>query len=244
MDRSVIQNAKVFRDVDELARAAAEESLRIADVAVSERDRCSIALAGGQTPAPLYALWSEQYQERMPWDRIHLFWSDERYVPPEDESSNYRMARENLIARVAIPPGNIHPMPTYFDEPDEAAHAYEATLRKFFGTEPPSFDLQLLGAGPEGHTASLFPGSPALQEQVRWVVAVRAPVEPPLRLSLTLPVLNQARNTFFIATGARKREIMRAVREESDSAASRYPVGMIRPAGRAVWFLDQAANGA
>ncbi len=243
MDRPVIRNANVFREVDELTRAAAEESLRIADVAVAERGRCSIALAGGHTPAPLYALWSEQYQERMPWDRIHLFWGDERYVPPEDESSNYRMTRESLIARVTIPPGNIHPMPTYFDTADEAARAYEATLRKFFGSEPPSFDLQLLGVGAEGHTASLFPNSPALQEKVRWVVAILAPVEPPLRLSLTLPVLNQARNTFFIATGARKREIIQALREEPDSEGSRYPVGMIQPGGRAVWFLDEAAAG-
>jgi 6-phosphogluconolactonase len=135
-------------------------------------------------------------------------------------------------------------MPTNLPSAEAAARHYEAALREFFGSEPPAFDLEFLGIGPEGHTASLFPDSPALKETNRWVVAVEAPAQPPLRLSLTLPVLNEAHNIFFIADGEGKREIVRALREEPSSQPSRFPAGRIEPRnGRLVWFLDKAASG-
>lgn len=238
-------DTRVFPDLDALSRAALEELLRIMQEAVRERGRFAIALAGGRTPASLYALWADakNHGAPTPWDRVHLFWSDERYVGHDDPRSNYGIAWKALVARAPIPQANVHPMPTGAAQPTEAAQAYEAELRKFFGAAPPAFDLQLLGLGIEGHTASLFPGSPALEEQRRWVAAVEAPAEPPQRLTLTPVVLNQGRNTFFLVAGREKREIVAALRRESESQPSPYPAARIRPAGRVLWFLDEAAGG-
>ena len=240
-------DARVFPDISALSRAALDELLRIMGDAVRQRGRFAIALSGGRTPEKLYRLWaeSERQNARTPWDKVDLFWGDERYVPKDDPLSNYRMTREALIAHVPIPPANVHrvPGPEDFGTPQAAAEAYEADLRKFFGSAPPVLDLQLLGLGVEGHTASLFPGSPALEEQTRWVMAVEAPAKPPQRLTLTPVVLNQARNTFFLVSGEDKREIIRALRTEPAKAPSGYPAGRIRPAGGVVWYLDRAAMG-
>jgi 6-phosphogluconolactonase len=236
---------RVFPDIDSLSRGALEELLRVMQDAIKQRGRFAIALAGGHTPAKLYTLWSqaENYGVQTPWDRVHLFWGDERYVPQDDPLSNYRMTRETLIEHVAIPTANVHPVPTNLPTPEKAAEAYEAELRGFFGSDAPAFDLQLLGLGVEGHTASLFPDSPALEERKRWVLAIEAPVKPPRRLTLTPVVLNEGRNTFFLVAGADKREILTALRSEPESKASQFPAARIRPAGRTLWFLDQAAGG-
>lgn len=236
-------DAKVFPDLDALNRAALEDLLRVLDDAVAKRGRFAIALSGGHTPAKLYALWADQYRDKTPWDRVHLFWGDERFVPQNDPLSNYRMTQETLISRVPIPAANVHPVPTNLSRPQDAAEAYEVELRKFFGSAPPEFDVQLLGLGVEGHTASLFPDSPALDEKQHWVAAVRAPAQPPNRLTFTPVVLNRGRNTFFLVAGADKREILSAIRNEPESVPSKYPAGRIRPTGRLVWFLDQAAAG-
>lgn len=240
-------NTRVFPDIDALNRAALEELLRIMADAVRQRGRFAIALSGGRTPEKLYRLWAESDMQnaRTPWDKVHLFWGDERYVGKDDALSNYRMTREALIARVPIPAGNVHRVPGPGDAPtpEAAAQLYEADLRKYFGSAPPAFDLQLLGLGVEGHTASLFPGSPALEEKTRWVMAVEAPAKPPQRLTLTPMVLNQARNTFFLVAGEDKREIIRALRSEPEGRPSQYPAGKIRPAGGVVWYLDNAAMG-
>ncbi len=186
---------------------------------------------------------------RTPWERVHLFWGDERYVPHDDPASNYRMARESLIAHVPIPAENVHPMPTDLPQPEKAAEAYEAELRRFFGTGAPGFDLQLLGLGVEGHTASLFPGSPALEEKERWVAAVVAPAKPPQRLTLTLPVLNQGRNTLFLVTGADKRPIVAALRGRihrelpSGQGSTRRAGGLVsRQRGSRVEPVDQTGG--
>jgi len=240
-------DARVFSDIDALSRAALDELLRIMGDAVAQRGRFAIALSGGRTPEKLYRLWaeSERQNARTPWDKVHLFWGDERYVRKDDPLSNYRMTREALIAHVPIPPANVHrvPGPEEFATPEAAAEAYEADLRKFFGSAPPFLDLQLLGLGVEGHTASLFPGSPALEEKTRWVMAVEAPAKPPQRLTMTPVVLNQARNTQFLVAGEDKREIIRALRTKPETVPSRYPAGRIRPAGGVVWYLDRAAMG-
>jgi 6-phosphogluconolactonase len=236
---------RIFPDRDALSRAALDELLRIVSDAVKERGRFAIALAGGHTPAKLYQMWAQPEKRgmRTPWERVHLFWGDERYVPHNDPASNYRMAGENLIAHVPIPAENVHSMPTDLPQPEKAAEAYEAELRRFFGTAAPAFDLQLLGLGVEGHTASLFPGSPALEEKKRWAVAVVAPAKPPQRLTLTLPVLNRARNTFFLVTGADKRQIISALRSQSTESSTVYPVARVQPDGPVVWFLDKEAAG-
>ncbi|HXQ26726.1 MAG TPA: 6-phosphogluconolactonase [Candidatus Acidoferrales bacterium] len=240
-------DTRVFPDLEALSRGALDELLRTMGDAVRERGRFTIALAGGRTPAKLYELWvqAEARGARTPWDSVHLFWGDERFVPHDDLLSNYRMAREALIAHVPIPAANVHPMPgsKQFATPEEAAEAYESDLRKFFGSAAPVFDLQLLGLGVEGHTASLFPGSPALEEKKRWVAAVEAPAKPSQRLTLTPVVLNQGRNTFFLVSGRDKKEIIGALRSEPDSRPSQYPAGRIKPAGRVTWFLDEAARG-
>jgi len=238
-------DTRVFQDGDALSRAALDELLRIVSDAVRERGRCAISLAGGHTPAKLYQMWAQPEKRgiRTPWERVYFFWGDERYVPHDDPASNYRMARESLIAHAPIPAENVRAMPTDLPQPENAAEAYEAELRRFFGAAPPAFDLQLLGLGVEGHTASLFPGSAALQEKERWVVAVAAPAKPSQRLTLTLPVLNQARNTFFLVTGADKRAIITALRGDSTQGYSPYPAARVQPMGPVVWFLDEAAAG-
>jgi 6-phosphogluconolactonase len=237
-------NAKVFPDLDSLSRAAIDETLAIIRDAVAQRGRFAIALAGGHTPAKMYELWAASpYRNETPWDHVHLFWGDERYVPHDDPLSNFRMTRETLISRVPIPPANVHPMPTLPGPPEKSAEAYEQELRKFFGAAPPEFDLQLLGLGQEGHVASLFPGAPALEEKQRWVMAVEAPAKPPQRLTLTPVVLNRGRNTFFLVAGKDKTEIISALRNEPDSKPSQYPAARLQPAGRVLWLLDQAAAG-
>lgn len=236
---------RVFPDIDALSRGALEELLRVMQDAIKQRGRFAITLSGGHTPAKLYTLWAhaENYGVETPWDRVHLFWGDERYVPQDDPLNNYRMTRETLIEHVAIPAANVHPVPTNLPTPEKVAEAYETELRRFFGGNAPAFDLQLLGLGVEGHTASIFPDSPALEEKQRWVMAVEAPAKPARRLTMTPVVLNEARNTFFLVAGADKRRILAALRSEPESKASQYPAALIRPAGRTLWFLDQAAGG-
>jgi 6-phosphogluconolactonase len=175
-----------------------------------------------------------------PWPRVHWFWGDERFVPQDDPDSNYRMARDALLSRVPIPSGNIHPIPTEGLSAEEAAAAYEATLKEFYGADVlapdrPLFDVTLLGFGENGHTASLFPGQ-ALQEKRRWAVAVGgADAEP--RITLTYPVLDSSRDVAFLATGAGKRDVVARARA-GDRA---LPAALVRPIGRLHWFTDRAA---
>jgi 6-phosphogluconolactonase len=238
-------DTRVFPDLDALSRGALEELLRVMRDAIQERGRFVVALAGGNTPAKMYALWAAagNYGVNTPWEKVHLFWGDERYVPTDSPLSNYRMARETLIERTPIPAAHVHPMPTDFPNPETAAEAYEAEMRKFFGGAAPAFDVQLLGLGVEGHVASLFPGSPALDEKQKWAVAVEVPAKPQQRLTLTPAVLNQGRHTFFLVAGQNKREIVASLRAEPATRPSQYPAGIIRPAGPSIWFLDKAAEG-
>jgi 6-phosphogluconolactonase len=183
---------RVFVDVNELSLRAGEGMVRTINEFVKTNGTFSLVLSGGSTPRILYRMLSRQFLDQIPWTKVHVFWGDERYVPHDDSQSNYRMARETLPDHVPCPVGNVHPMPTHFSDPDAAARDYEKTLKSYFPENLPGFDLVLLGLGEEGHTASLFPRSPALEETSRWVVAVKAPVEPPLHLTLTLPALAHA----------------------------------------------------
>lgn len=234
-------DVRVFPDADALSQRAAESAVSIIDDAVRRAGRCSLVLSGGSTPRTFYGLLASQFRDRIPWTHVHLFWGDERYVPPGDSRSNYRMVKEALLDRVPCPATNIHPMPTRFSAPDAAARDYEATLRSYFAGAAPRFDLVLLGIGAEGHTASLFPGSAALKENTRWVVAVTVPAEPPQRLTLTLPVLTQSANTCFLVTGSNKSAALRHVLAPT-ADPDVYPAAGVRPAhGALTWWVDREA---
>lgn len=239
-------DTRIFPNIDALSRAALEQLLSDLREGMQQRGRGTIALSGGHTPEKMYALWAatEKYRNETDWNRVHLFWGDERYVPQDDPLSNYRMTSEALLAHVPIPAANVHAAPTNLPTPEKAAEVYDQDLRKFFGSAAPAFDVTLLGLGPEGHTASLFPDSAALEEKSRWVVPVQVAAVPPNRLTFTLPVLNSSRNTYFLVAGENKRPILSALRAEPETRPSAYPAGRIRPTdGRVLWFLDQAAAG-
>lgn len=234
-------DVRVFADVNELSLRAAEASVRTINQSVQTNGRSSLVLAGGRTPRTLYHMLSSQFRDQIPWTKVHVFWGDERYLPPDDPKSNYRMARETLLDHVSCPAGNVHPMPTHLPDPDVAARDYEKTLRTYFSEGWPRFDLVLLGLGDEGHTASLFPGSPALEETKRWVVAVKAPAEPPLRLTLTLPALTRAANVYFLVTGSNKAQALHHIVNESPDPKN-YPASGVRLAeGAVIWWVDRDA---
>jgi 6-phosphogluconolactonase len=243
MDKLLNAEARVFRDLESLSQAVAEVSAGAATAAAKARGRALICLSGGHTPSRMYKLWATEYREKLPWAKLHFFWGDERFVAADDPKSNFRMAKLNLLERVPVPEENIHPIPTNCACADDAAQTYERTLRGFFGESGATFDVLFLGMGEEGHTASLFPGSPALAEQRRWVVGVRAPASPPIRVSLTSPVLGRARETYFLVAGADKSGIISALRKNPAGAAKEFPVAMLKSEGKVIWFLDRAANG-
>ena len=224
-----------------LAEDAADLFVRIAADAITERGRFMVALAGGATPRGLYArLAAEPFRARMDWHRTWVFFGDERCVPPTDAESNYRMARETLLAHVPVPPGQIFRIDGEAADAARAAEEYERRLRAAFEPGLVRFDLILLGMGLDGHVASLFPGSPALDEKDRLVIAVetRAAVVAK-RITLTPPVLNAARRVLFLIAGAEK---ARSVADVLRNPASSLPGARVRPTeGVVTWLLDRAA---
>jgi 6-phosphogluconolactonase len=228
----------------ELFAAAAEEVVRSANEAVAQRGRFTIVLAGGSTPKSLYNLLATNARTALPWDRMFFFWGDERHVPPTDPDSNYRMADETMLSKIPVAAGNVFRMKS--ENPDAAAvaEAFEQTLRKFFQLETgqvPTFDLILLGMGPDGHTASLFPGTTALQEKSRLVVANWVEKMKTYRITLTLPVLNAARCVTFLVSGTDKAPALHAVLEE-DVPGDQYPAKLVKPNdGKQIWLIDRAA---
>jgi 6-phosphogluconolactonase len=233
---------RVFDDVPALMRATADEIARAARQAVDERGRFTWALGGGSTPRAVYQLLaSDAYRERLPWNAIHFFWGDERHVPPDHPDSNFRMAREAMLDAVPVPPGNIHRVPAEEPDAQRAAAEYEATLRSFFALaqgEWPRFDLILLGLGQEGHTASLFPGSAAIHERERLVVAPWVEAQKTFRVTLTPPVLNHARCAMFLVSGEEKAEALHAVLE-GPREPDLYPAQIVE--GNRLWMVDRAA---
>ncbi len=228
-----------FADLDALSRAAVEDLAAIAREAVSARGACHVALSGGSTPKRLFQLLASLGRDALPWDQIVLWWGDERAVGPEHADSNYRMARETLIDPLALT--RVHRIEAE-RPPTEAAAAYEAALVAALG-EPPVLDLVWLGMGPDGHTASLFPGSVALTEGRRFVVA--NPVDSPLtkgpttRITLTAPAINAAHHVRFLVAGADKAETLAAVIAGPRRPAT-YPSQMIS-SHDLVWFVDETA---
>jgi 6-phosphogluconolactonase len=237
-----MNRVQVLSSAEELARAASWYVQERVLQAARKRDQVLLVLSGGSTPLPVY---ERLVKLALPWPRIHLFWGDERCVPPEDEQSNYGNARRALLGKVPIPEDHVHRIQVELG-PEEAAEAYEDELRKFFGADPPVMDLVLLGVGPDGHTASLFPGGPELAEDQRWVVHSQPPpgTEPALpRVTLTPPIINQARAVLFLVAGKDKRPVVSSILRVLGNG-SELPAGMVRPRGELAWFLDhQAAPG-
>jgi len=235
---------EIHASPEELAQAAAALFAERASAAVSARGRFSAALSGGRTPAAYYALLAKPpFASQIPWERVHLFWGDERCVPPDHGDSNYRLARERLIDHVPVPPANVHRIHGEMD-PVEAAARYEGELREFFGQhgQPcPAFDAVFLGLGEDGHTASLFPGSPAIRESVRQVSAQYVDAQKGWRITLTPPAINAARLVVFIAAGKSKAAVLRDVLEGPFLPEVR-PAQAVRPLrGELRWLLDRDA---
>ncbi len=238
---------RIYPDTESLARAAAAHFVSLAGQAVASEGRFTVALSGGSTPRPTYAqLATSELSAQVDWPGVHVFWGDERCVPPDNPDSNYGMARKTLLDHVPIPVQNIHRIRGEL-EPEEAAAEYELTLREFFSPAPENpaatFDLVLLGLGADGHTASLFPSAAELEEQPRWVVAHYVDKARAWRVTLTPTAINAATQVTFIVSGAGKAETMRRVLS-GPHQPDLLPAQIIRPAmGSLLWLVDAAAAG-
>ena len=239
---STTRTIEVLASATDLFHAAAEEFVRTGRAAIGAQGRFSVALSGGSTPKALYSLLAGNYAS-FPWNRTFLFFGDERHVPPTDTESNYRMVHESLLTKITIPSENVFRVPAEIPDADAAASEYEAQLRKFFDLkrgEFPRFDLILLGLGPDGHTASLFPDSKALEETSRLVVANWVAKFNTHRITFTFPVLNQAADVMFMASGADKADMVHQVLETKPTPP--FPSQRVQPSnGKLLWMLDEAA---
>jgi 6-phosphogluconolactonase len=228
----------VYRSLEELSAAAAREFAAKAEEAIEERGRFAVVLAGGSTPETMYGILARDYIDRIDWSKVYVFFGDERSVPPHHEDSNLKMASEVLLDHVPV--GNVHRIRGELP-PEEAAEAYEEELRAFFRTEDvPRFDLILLGIGADGHTASLFPETPALEVHDRWVVANLVPRLNTTRITLTVPVINAARAVIFLVAGEDKAEAFKEILEGYTDPRA-YPAKLIQPPGGPQWMVDRSA---
>ena len=236
----------VAESADALNTVVAEQFVRLTTAATRERGRCAVALSGGSTPKAVYRLLAtEPFRSQARWDQIHFFWGDERHVPPDHVDSNYRMAMDAMLSNVPVTASQIHRMHGDLADAERAAQEYEDEIREFFGRDRlPVFDLIHLGLGTDGHTASLFPGTAALDARRRVCVANWVPRFESYRITLTLPVLDAARAVVFIVTGADKASIVRRVLQDG-AAAAPLPAQLVQPTdGELCWMLDRAAAGA
>lgn len=237
---------RIFADSEAVSRAAAEEFVRSAGAAIAARGQFTVALSGGSTPKRLYQLLAEPpYRSQVDWSKIEFFWGDERSVPPDHNDSNYHTAQEAMLRKLPVSAEKVHRMEAERADRDAAARDYEAVLARVFkvtpGGKPPAFDLILLGMGPDGHTASLFPHTKGLKETGRWVIVNYVPKFATDRVTLTAPVLNQAREVLFLIAGTDKADSLHQVLEGPPNS-DLYPSQLIHPTGgQLVWFLDQAA---
>jgi 6-phosphogluconolactonase len=233
---------EVLPTAADLFHAAAEEFISVGRSAIGAQGRFTVALSGGSTPKALYSLLATNYAT-FPWNRVFLFFGDERHVPPTDPESNYRMVNEALLTKITIPSENVFRVPGENPDALAAAADYEAQLRRFFALKPsefPRFDLILLGVGPDGHTASLFPDSEALEEKTRLVVANWVAKFNTHRITFTFPVLNDANEVMFMATGTDKADMLHQILEGKNTPP--LPSQRVQPSeGKLLWMLDEAA---
>lgn len=234
---------KILADASALFRAAADEFTTLASEAVRENGRFTVALSGGSTPRSLFSLLATEYESAVPWKQILFFWGDERHVPPDSPESNYKMANDAMLSKVPVPSENVFRIPAENPDANSAAQAYEQVLKKVFQLAPgafPRFDLTLLGLGPDGHTASLFPGSAGLAENHSLVIANWIEKFNTYRITFTFPVLNNSKCVMFLASGADKAPMLRDVLEGHPKPP--YPSQLVDPLnGRLLWMVDQAA---
>lgn len=235
---------QVFSDPQELAHAAAIQFCAHAKKATDQRGLFTVALSGGSTPKTLYALLVTDFRDRVPWQQTHFFWTDERHVPPDHPESNYHMVSSAMLSKAAVPGENVHRIRGELPVAEDAANEYEHALKHFFRLGPeavPRFDLILLGLGTDGHTASLFPGSEALQEERRltagpWIERLQS-----FRITLTLSVLNNAAAILFLVSGVEKSEVLRQVLL-SQASHERFPAQAVAPVnGELIWLVDSEA---
>jgi 6-phosphogluconolactonase len=233
---------KVFEDRDALARAAAELFAKQAQKAVDEHGRFTVLLAGGETPRLTYEqLSQEPYRNTVPWKDIHFFWGDERCVPPDDLRSNALLAYKSLLDNVPVPLDHIHPI-RCDRSPQHAADEYGVDLAEFFKDEPPRFDLVFLGLGDDGHTLSLLPDSKSLEEKLRWTAVTRRPEEKFSRVTLTAPIINQAKLVIFLVTGSSKAQVLQMILDGANDTPI-YPAQLIQPeSGDVRWYVDAEAG--
>jgi 6-phosphogluconolactonase len=235
-----IGRVEILPDPLALARHVAEW---MTTAALATKGDFRVSLSGGSTPKTLYGLLaSDEFRERFPWSRVSWYWGDERFVPYDHPDSNYRMTREAMLGKAPVPREKIHPVPTD-GSPEDAAWRYERTLQESYGAttlDParPLFDITLLGLGTDGHTASLLPGEPVLNEHHRWVVAV-SHGRPEVRITMTFPVIESSRRVAFLVAGREKAAMLHTIR----TGESQVPAARIRPLGELFWFVDQAAAG-
>lgn len=231
----------ILDNSEDVAREAADFFVWLGEQAITSRGAFRVALSGGSTPKALHGQLAGQHATRLEWAKVSFFFGDERCVPPDHADSNFRMADETLLKPLKIARSRIFRL-CGEDEPDRAARQYEDTLNKEFGGQAPRFDLILLGLGDDGHTASLFPGTPALSESKRLVVPNQAPQGVKQRLTFTARLINQARVVAFLVCGSGKTPAVRSVLEDHAADPNRFPAKLVRPEqGRLVWFLDRAA---
>jgi 6-phosphogluconolactonase len=234
---------QVYADPEAVAQAAAELFVELCEQALRERARFRVALSGGSTPKRTFQLLANQeLARRVDWNHVDLFWGDERYVSRDDPASNYRMTAEALLRHVPIPVGNIHPVPTEIAPPEAAAAAYDSEIRNSLGDAEsvPRFDLVYLGLGTNGHTASLFPHSPALKESTRLVVSDFVQEVNMWRLTMTAPLLNRGRTVAFLIAGQEKAQVLKDVML-GPRDPERLPAQLISPEGKLLWLVDNQA---
>lgn len=241
----VEREVRIVENPQALFEAAADEFSRTAQSAVKGAGKFTVALAGGSTPKSLYSLLAGGARP-VPWEQTYFFFGDERHVPPDHSDSNFRMASEAMLGQVPVPKSHVFRVPAEIPDAARVAHSYEQTLRQFFKLkegEVPRFDLILLGMGPDGHTASLFPGTAALREQEKLVAANWVEKFKTWRITFSYPVLNHAANVMFMVTGADKQDMLRAVLKGPEDGET-YPSQRVQPAGgRLLWLVEKAAAG-
>src|SRR6185503_6011875 len=242
---------RIFKDGDELAAHAADQIVQVAREAIRVRGRAMVALAGGSTPKKSYRLLAQPPRRgRMDWAHTYLFFGDERFVPPDDPSSNFAMVQETLLKPASVPASRVFPVPTRLGSATAAAQEYAATLSRTFGVgesgDPPRFDLILLGLGDDGHTASLFPHAASLSVTDRWVVSSPPGTLPPPveRTTLTYPVLNAARRVLFLVSGEKKAAVLQELLEGQPRPEERPAAGVRPVEGMVEWLADEAAASA